>query len=58
LETYNQHLFGKGRIVKLKKQDEIFETKIIGVSASGQLITHNDAEMGFNFDEVEFKGLL
>ncbi len=58
LEIYNQYLFGKGRIVKLKKLDEIFESKIIGVSDSGQLITRDKMERKFNFDEVEFKGLV
>jgi len=58
LETYNQYLFGKGRMVKLKKQNEIFETKIMSVAATGELITRNDTEMKFNFDEVEFKGLI
>jgi BirA family transcriptional regulator, biotin operon repressor / biotin---[acetyl-CoA-carboxylase] ligase len=58
LETYNQYLFGRGRIVKLKNLDEIFETKIIGVSDSGQLITWDKIEKKLNFDEVEFKGLV
>lgn len=59
LETYNQFLFGKGRMVKLKKQTEIFEAKIMSVAATGQLVvTRNDTEMKFNFDEVEFKGLI
>ena len=56
LEEYNRHLFGRGEIVKLKKENILFETKIIGVSSSGQLITKDAFERKFDFDEVEFKG--
>ena len=58
LETYNENLFGRGKYVKLKKENIVFETKIIGVSASGQLITQDSLERRFNFDEVEFKGIV
>jgi BirA family biotin operon repressor/biotin-[acetyl-CoA-carboxylase] ligase len=58
LETYNKHLFAKNRIVLLKKENEIFETKILRVSDTGQLITHDKTERKFNFDEVEFSGFL
>ena len=58
LEEYNQKLFGRGREVKLKRQNIVFQTKITGVSASGQLITKDALERKFNFDEVEFKGLV
>ncbi|MEO6837369.1 MAG: biotin--[acetyl-CoA-carboxylase] ligase [Ginsengibacter sp.] len=56
LETYNQNLFAREKFVKLKKENVVFETKIIGVSESGQLITKDSLERRFNFDEVEFKG--
>jgi len=36
----------------------VFETKILGVSSSGQLITKDALERKFDFDEVEFKGLV
>ena len=44
--------------LKLKKENVIFQTKIIGVSSSGQLITKDSLERSFDFDEVEFKGLV
>jgi BirA family biotin operon repressor/biotin-[acetyl-CoA-carboxylase] ligase len=58
LETYNEYLFAKNKIVQLKKHNEIFETKIREVSAAGQLITRDKIERRFDFDEVEFKGLI
>lgn len=58
LEEYNENLYGKGRLAKLKKQNIVFETKIVGVSDAGQLITNDALERRFNFDEVEFKGFI
>jgi len=58
LEEYNEKLFAKNRVVKLKKENIVFETTVIGVSESGQLITRDAFERNFNFDEVEFKGLV
>jgi BirA family biotin operon repressor/biotin-[acetyl-CoA-carboxylase] ligase len=56
LDEYNDHLFAKNRSVKLQKQNIIFETKITGVSSSGQLLTKDAIERRFDFDEVSFKG--
>jgi len=58
LQEYNEKLFAKNQLVKLKKGNIVFETKITGVSDSGQLITEDSFERHFNFDEVEFKGLI
>jgi BirA family biotin operon repressor/biotin-[acetyl-CoA-carboxylase] ligase len=58
LEEYNEHLFAKNRLVKLKKGNIVFETTITGVSSSGQLITKDALERQFDFDEIEFKGLV
>jgi BirA family biotin operon repressor/biotin-[acetyl-CoA-carboxylase] ligase len=58
LEEYNSHLYARGKMVKLKKQNVLFETTILGVSQFGQLITKDSVERKFNFDEVEFKGLV
>jgi BirA family biotin operon repressor/biotin-[acetyl-CoA-carboxylase] ligase len=58
LEEYNQHLFARNKIIKLKKGNIVFETKIAGVSSSGQLITSDAIERKFDFDEVEFKRLV
>jgi BirA family biotin operon repressor/biotin-[acetyl-CoA-carboxylase] ligase len=58
LADYNEKLFGRDLEVRLKRQNIIFQTKITGVSSSGQLITKDAFERQFNFDEVEFKGLV
>ncbi|MEO8852918.1 MAG: biotin--[acetyl-CoA-carboxylase] ligase [Ginsengibacter sp.] len=58
LNEYNQHLYGKGKKVKLKKQGIILETKIIEVSSSGKLLTKDGINREFDFDEVEFKGIV
>lgn len=58
LEEYNQHLFARNKMVKLKKENILFETKIVDVSSSGQLITKDAFERRFDFDEVEFKGFV
>lgn len=58
LEEYNEHLYAKGKLVKLKKQNINFETTIIGVASSGKLITKDSIERNFVFDEIEFKGLV
>jgi BirA family biotin operon repressor/biotin-[acetyl-CoA-carboxylase] ligase len=57
LKEYNEHLYARGKLVKLKKQNIVFETKIVGVTASGELITRDSIERKFAFDEIEFKGL-
>lgn len=58
LEEYNSHLYARGKMLKLKKQNVLFETTILGVSKFGELITKDTVERKFNFDEVEFKGLV
>ncbi|MEO6135881.1 MAG: biotin--[acetyl-CoA-carboxylase] ligase [Ginsengibacter sp.] len=58
LEEYNEKLYAKDRMVRLKKENIIFETTIKKVSAFGQLTTTDAIERTFNFDEVEFKGLV
>ena len=58
LKEYNENLFGRNRKVRLKRQNIVFQTTITGVSASGQLITKDAFERQFDFDEVQFKGLV
>ncbi|MEO6681273.1 MAG: biotin--[acetyl-CoA-carboxylase] ligase [Ginsengibacter sp.] len=58
LLEYNQHLYAKDQLVKLKKGNVVFETTIHSVSASGQLITSDVMERQFSFDEVTFRGLV
>ena len=52
LIEYNQYLFGLGRKVKLKKDNIVFETTVKGVSSQGKLITNDEIEREFDFDEV------
>ena len=58
LEEYNHDLFARNKMVRLKRQNIVFETKIMGVSDTGQLITEDALERRFSFDEIEFKGLV
>ena len=58
LEEYNSHLYAREQLVKLKKQNILFETTIVRVDCSGKLITRDSMERNFVFDEIEFKGLI
>ncbi len=58
LQEYNEHLYARDKMVKLKKESMVFETTIHSVSESGQLITTDVLERRFNFDEVSFRGLV
>ena len=54
LKYYNDHLFKKGKIVKLKKENILFETCIKEVNGFGQLITEDVMERVFEFGEVSW----
>jgi len=58
LQEYNDSLYARGKMVTLQKQNIQFQTKITGVSASGELITQGVFERRFVFDEIIFKGLV
>ena len=58
MEEYNKHLYGRDKVVKLKKDTIVFETTIQSVSSAGQLITKDALERRFNFDEVVFRGIV
>jgi BirA family biotin operon repressor/biotin-[acetyl-CoA-carboxylase] ligase len=51
LATFNECLYKRGEMVKLKKGNMQFETRIESVNGQGQLLT---AERGFDYGEVEF----
>ena len=58
LILYNNNLFCLDKKVKLKKGNIIFETTIKGVTEDGKLLTSDEMERSFSFDEVEWvKGL-
>ena len=52
LKHYNEHLFLKDKIARLKKGNIVFETCIKGVNEYGQLLTEDVIERQFNFGEV------
>lgn len=58
MEEYNAHLYGRDKLVKLKKESIVFETTIHSVSSAGQLITKDALERRFDFDEVIFRGFV
>ncbi|HET9745583.1 MAG TPA: biotin--[acetyl-CoA-carboxylase] ligase [Chitinophagaceae bacterium] len=51
---YQEHLYKKDKMVKLKKGSRVFETTIRGVSETGQLITQQSIEERFEFGEIEW----
>jgi len=55
LEAYNSLLYKQGASVPLKKDGQVFEATITGVSAAGELLTQTGAgERKFSFGEVEW----
>jgi len=54
LGEYNENLFCRNKMVKLKKGNIVFETEIKSISASGELITKDAMERSFGFDEVQW----
>jgi BirA family transcriptional regulator, biotin operon repressor / biotin---[acetyl-CoA-carboxylase] ligase len=54
LETYNQFLYKKGELVKLKKDNRIFSGIIKNVTQTGQLIVQHGVEEQFDFGEIEW----
>ena len=51
---YNEHLYKKGEIVKLKKGNILFSTLIQEVDTNGQLITFDSMERQFKSGEVKW----
>ena len=58
LNEYNKYLYGRDKLVKLKKGNIVFETRIQSVSATGKLLTIDALERQFDFDEVTFRGIV
>jgi BirA family biotin operon repressor/biotin-[acetyl-CoA-carboxylase] ligase len=54
LDEYNEFLYKKNKVVKLKKDNRIFETMIKAVNDAGQLITQHGIEESFDFGQVEW----
>jgi BirA family biotin operon repressor/biotin-[acetyl-CoA-carboxylase] ligase len=53
IAEYNQHLYKRNEFVRLKKENEIFETMIKEVTAQGKLMTVDEEERSWEFGEVE-----
>jgi len=51
---YNKHLYKKGEIVKLKKGNIIFSTRIKEVNRKGQMVTSDALERQFNSGEIKW----
>lgn len=54
LADYNNFLFKKNELVKVKKADLIFDTTIKAVNAQGQLLTADSIDRSFDFGEIEW----
>ncbi len=54
LEDYNTVLYKRNEKIKLKKENSVFQTTLIGVSPQGLLLTHDTIERQFEFGEVEW----
>ncbi len=53
-EAYHNQLYKLNETVKLKKNNRVFETTIIGVSPMGQLQTKQSVDEAFDVGEVEW----
>lgn len=54
VEAYNGCLYGRGKSVRLKKDNAVFETTVKEVTVLGELITRDTIERRFGFGEVEW----
>jgi len=54
LRLYNERLYGRGREVRLKKENAVFRTVVEGVTPQGELVTKDVLERRFTFGEVEW----
>jgi BirA family biotin operon repressor/biotin-[acetyl-CoA-carboxylase] ligase len=52
--AYNDRLYRREEMVRLKKENAVFETMVKEVSAQGQLLTKDVIERQFTFGEVEW----
>ncbi len=54
MKYYNEHLFQRSNIVRLRKDNVVFETCIKEVNSFGQLLTEDSLEREFSFGEVQW----
>lgn len=53
-QYYLDHLYKRNESIKLKKDNRIFETKLITVADTGELITRHSLEERFTLGEIEW----
>mgnify|MGYP000234571482 CR=1 FL=1 len=54
-ERYNQHLFKKGKAVRLRKKNVVMPCTIRGVSEDGKLLIEEDENMRFDWGDVKWE---
>jgi len=54
LKMYNQFLYKKGELVKLRKDNRVFSATIKNVTPTGQLVAQHGIEEQFDFGEIEW----
>ena len=54
LEDYNNVLYKRSETIRLKKENSVFQTTVVGVSSQGLLMTSDTMERQFEFGEVEW----
>jgi BirA family transcriptional regulator, biotin operon repressor / biotin---[acetyl-CoA-carboxylase] ligase len=54
IEEYNSRLYKRNEVVRLKKDNAVFETVVTGVSALGELMTRDVLERQWTFGDVEW----
>lgn len=57
LENFNRKLYGRGRLVRLRSGNRVFEAKIKEVDEYGRLAIADSLNSAFNHGEVEWLGL-
>jgi BirA family biotin operon repressor/biotin-[acetyl-CoA-carboxylase] ligase len=57
LDEYNRNLFCRDKFVRLKKGNIVFETRIVRVSETGELITSDVIERSFSTDEISLQSI-
>lgn len=51
---YQAHLFGVGRICRFRKNNIVFDSRVNGVSTSGELLTSDSVDRSFKVGEIEW----
>ena len=54
LEDYNNVLYKRSETIRLKKENSVFQTTVVGVSLEGLLMTSDTMKRQFEFGEVEW----